>query len=181
MEKTGVVIGRDSWLLLQAEPLYSARFIEREGTDELALVVRVEELEWFVEAGLPVAVALCSWQSSRGVWLAAVAYELYPICGETKAGLFCVNPCQVADATLLDKLPCQKRLAVIFLSADCTTHYTIGLPQDDEQRAAWRAAIARTTPPASGLSADQEAAFEAACAEFQDCYSPRDILRGAIS
>ena len=38
MEKTGVVIGRDSWLLLRDEPLYSARFIDRDGTDELALV-----------------------------------------------------------------------------------------------------------------------------------------------
>ena len=45
MEKTGLVIGRDSWLLLQDEPLYSARFIDRDGTDELTLVVRVEELE----------------------------------------------------------------------------------------------------------------------------------------
>ncbi len=45
MEKTGVVINRDSWLLLQDEPFYSARFIDRDGTDELALVVRVEELE----------------------------------------------------------------------------------------------------------------------------------------
>ncbi len=45
MEKTGVVINRDSWLLLQDEPFYSARFIDRDGTDELALGVRVEELE----------------------------------------------------------------------------------------------------------------------------------------
>ncbi len=45
MEKTGVVINRDSWLLLQDEPFYSARFIDRDGTEELALVVRVEELE----------------------------------------------------------------------------------------------------------------------------------------
>ena len=110
MEKTGVVIGRDSWLLLRDEPLYSARFIDRDGTDELALVVRVEELEWFVESGLPLAVSLCTWQSSRGVWLAAIAYQLSPSFGEARAGVFFLNPRRTEDATLLDKLPRQERL-----------------------------------------------------------------------
>ena len=43
MQPTGVVINRESWLLLMEEPLYSVRFIDREGTQELAVVSRVED------------------------------------------------------------------------------------------------------------------------------------------
>ena len=183
MEKTGLVIGRDSWLLLQDEPLYSARFIDRDGTDELALVVRVEELEWFVESGSPLAVSLCTWRSSQGVWLAAIAYQLYPSFGETKAGVFFLNPRQAADAALLDKLPRQERLAAIFLSADCAAHYTITLPQDDDQRAEWRGWISDIKRAVSdtSLDDDRDPAFETALAEFQARYSPQDILRGELS
>lgn len=183
MEKTGVVIGRDSWLLLRDEPLYSARFIDRDGTDELALVVRVEELEWFVESGLPLAVSLCTWQSSRGVWLAAIAYQLSPSFGEARAGVFFLNPRRAEDVALLDKLPRQERLAVIFLSADCATHYTISLPQDDELRAEWRERIAHATQagPDTSPSAEPDPAFEAALDEFQERYGPQDILLGELS
>jgi len=183
MEKTGVVIGRDSWLLLRDEPLYSARFIDRDGTDELALVVRVEELEWFVESGLPLAVSLCTWQSSRGVWLAAVAYQLSPSFGEARAGVFFLNPRRTEDATLLDKLPSQERLAAIFLSADCETHYTATVPQDDELRVEWRERIARVTPagPDTSLGDEPDSAFEAALAEFQARYTAQDILLGELS
>ena len=52
MKKTGVVINREGWLLLVEEPLYSIRFIDREGTQELAVVTRVEDLELFLEAPL---------------------------------------------------------------------------------------------------------------------------------
>ncbi len=183
MEKTGVVISRDSWLLLQDEPLYSVRFLDRDGTDELALVVRVEELEWFVETDLPLAVSLCTWQSGQGVWLAAIAYQLYPSFGETKAGVFFLNPRRAADVALLDKLPRQERLAVIFLSADCTTHYTTTLPQDDDQRAEWQDWIShlKRTVSNTNLSADLDSAFETALVEFQDRYSLQDILLGKLS
>ena len=181
MEKTGLVIGRDSWLVLQDEPLYSARFIDRDGTDELAMVVRVEELEWFVESGFPLAVSLCTWQSSQNVWLAAIAYQLYPSFGETKAGVFFLNPGRAADAALLDKLPHQERLAVIFLSADCTTHYTTTLPQDDDQRAEWRDRIVHMKRAVSDVTEDRDGAFETALAEFQDRYSLQDILLGELS
>lgn len=183
MEKTGVVIGRDSWLLLRDEPLYSARFIDRDGTDELALVVRVEELEWFVESGLPLAVSLCTWRSSRGVWLAAVAYQLSPSFGEARAGVFFLNPRRAEDVALLDKLPRQERLAAIFLSADCETHYTITLPQDDELRAGWRERVARIIQvgPDTSPSDEPDPAFEDALDEFQAQYSPQDILLGELS
>ena len=58
MQQTGVVINRESWLLLMEEPLYSVRFIDREGTQELAIVSRVEDLDWFLEAAVPLTLAL---------------------------------------------------------------------------------------------------------------------------
>lgn len=183
MEKTGVVINRDSWLLLQNEPFYSARFIDRDGTDELALVVRVEELEWFVESGFPLSLSFSTWQSAQGVWLAAIAYQLYPTFGEMKGGLFFLNPRQEADAAILDKLPRQERLAAIFLSADCNTHYTTALPQDLEERSQWQQRISfiHSSLSADRLGSEEDPDFEAAVAEFQDRYSLQDILLGDIS
>ncbi len=183
MEKTGVVINRDSWLLLQDEPFYSARFIDRDGTDELALVVRVEELEWFVESGFPLSLSFTVWQSPQGVWLAAIAYQLYPTFGEMKLGLFFLNPRQEADSAILDKLPRQERLAVIFLSADCNTHYTTPLPQDVEERSQWqqRISLINATLPTERLEGEEDRDFEAAVAEFQDRYSLQDILLGTFS
>ena len=63
MNPTGVVINRQSWLLLVDEPLYSLRFIDREGTQELAVVTRVEDLEWYIQAPLPLSLNLSVWQS----------------------------------------------------------------------------------------------------------------------
>ena len=53
MRQTGIVINKESWGLLQEEPLYCPRFIDRTGTDELALVVRVELIDFFLDAQLP--------------------------------------------------------------------------------------------------------------------------------
>ena len=132
---------------------------------------------------LPLAVSLCTWRSSRGVWLAAVAYQLSPSFGEARAGVFFLNPRRTEDVALLDKLPRQERLAAIFLSADCETHYTITLPQDDELRAGWRERVARITQvgPDTSPSDEPDPAFEDALDEFQAQYSPQDILLGELS
>ena len=182
MEKTGVVINRESWLLLQDEPFYSARFIDRDGTDELALVVRVEELEWFVESGFPLSLSFAVWQSPQSVWLAAIAYQLYPTFGEMKLGLFFFNPRQHADAAILNKLPRQEKFAAIFLSADCTTHYTTTLPQDVEERTQWQDWITHMNQAVSEekLDGERDPDFEAAVDEFQTHYDVQDILAGTI-
>jgi hypothetical protein len=177
------VINRDSWLLLQDEPFYSARFIDRDGTDELALVVRVEELEWFVESGFPLSLSFTVWQSPQGTWLAAIAYQLYPTFGEMKLGVFFLNPRQQEGTAILDKLPRQERLAVIFLSADCNTHYTTTLPQDIDERSQWqqRISLINTTVSANRLDGQKDTDFETAVAEFQDRYSLQDILAGELN
>src|SRR5437867_722557 len=63
MAHMGIVISKESWAVLREEPLYSARFIDREGAEELALVVRVEELDSFLEAHPPLPLALTAWRS----------------------------------------------------------------------------------------------------------------------
>jgi hypothetical protein len=68
MKHLGISIERESWAVLKDEPLYSARFIYCEGSEEVALVVRVEELEWFVDAQPPLTSTLTMWQSTRGTW-----------------------------------------------------------------------------------------------------------------
>ena len=36
MAHMGIVIAKESWAVLREEPLYSARFIDREGAEEMA-------------------------------------------------------------------------------------------------------------------------------------------------
>jgi len=72
MNPTGVSINKESWALLREEPLYSARFIDREGTEELALVIRVEVLDFFFDMHPPLTLDVNTWQSSRGVWVVLV-------------------------------------------------------------------------------------------------------------
>ena len=86
MQPTGVVINRESWLLLMEEPLYSVRFIDREGTQELAVVSRVEDLDWFIQAPLPLSLSLSTWQSPEQVWVVAIGYQLHPTFGGEQRG-----------------------------------------------------------------------------------------------
>ena len=138
METTGFSIGKESWALLREEPLYSARFIDRAGTDELALVVRVEDLEWFLEMHPPVFLDLVSWHSPRGAWVVIVSYQLHPSFGGTKGGSFYVNPRQETEAELLHKLTHQESLTVVFLSEDCESHYTSKVMLDPQVVMTWR-------------------------------------------
>src|SRR5438128_4510379 len=92
MAHMGIVISKESWAVLREEPLYSARFIDREGAEELALVVRVEELDSFLEAHPPLPLALTAWRSPQGTWVVALAYQLHPTFGEAKARGFLPQP-----------------------------------------------------------------------------------------
>jgi hypothetical protein len=118
--------------------LYSARFIDRSGTDELALVVRVETLDWFIDRHPPLVLDLASWRSPHGVWVVIVSYQLLPSFGEAKGGSFYLNPRQELEAELLHKLMQQESLPVIFLSEDCASHYTIKVMLDPQALMAWR-------------------------------------------
>jgi hypothetical protein len=141
METTGISIDKESWALLREEPLYSARFIDRSGTDELALVVRVEALDWFFEMQPPVLLDLASWRSPQGVWVVVVSYQLHANFGGPKGGSFYVNPRQVTEAELLRKLTRQESLPVIFLSEDCASHYTSKVMLDPQALMTWRLQI----------------------------------------
>lgn len=138
MEATGVSIGKESWTLLREEPLYSVRFIDRTGTDELAMVVRVEELDWFIEVQPPALFDMVSWRSPRGVWVVVLSYQLRPTFGGTKGGSFYLNPRQHEEAEVLRKLVSKDSLPVIFLSEDCEAHYTVTVPLDPAVLAVWR-------------------------------------------
>jgi hypothetical protein len=138
MAHTGIVIGKESWAVLRDEPLYSARFIDREGTEELAVVTRVEALDWFMEAYPPLTLNLTTWCSLRGTWVVTIAYQLRPTFGGAKGGIFYLNPRQTADAEIFRKLLQQEGLPVIFLSEDCTEHYTVKIVQDPQELKRWQ-------------------------------------------
>ena len=180
MAHMGIVISKESWAVLREEPLYSARFIDREGAEELALVVRVEELDSFLEAHPPLPLALTAWRSPQGTWVVALAYQLHPTFGEAKAGVFYLNPRQAADAEILRKLPRQESLCVIFLSADCSEHYTVGVAQPPQELAHWQQLMKDISQTLTGemLADDEDPDFEAARQEFQACYSVQDLLAG---
>lgn len=141
METTGISIDKESWALLREEPLYSARFIDRSGTDELVLVVRVEALDLFFEMQPPLFLDLASWRSPQGVWVVVVSYQLRPNLSGAKGGSFYVNPRQEAEAELLRKLMRQESLPVIFLSEDCEAHYTSKVMLDPQALMTWRLQI----------------------------------------
>ena len=178
MQPTGVVINRESWLLLMEEPVYSVRFIDREGTQELAVVSRVEDLDWFIDAPLPLSLSLRTWQSPEQVWVVAVGYQLHPTFGGSKGGVFYLNLRQASDAALLRKLVQQEKLTVILLSEDTELHYTVSVPLSPPQLERWQAAVARLgLPAADELSdAEEDPAFKRALQAFQAQYSPDDVF-----
>ena len=178
MVHMGIVIAKESWAMLQEEPLYSARFIDREGSEEMALVVRVEELDWFLEAPPPLTLNLTAWRSPQGTWVVALAYQLHPTFGETKGGIFYLNPRQAADAEILRKLPRQETLYVIFLSADGSEHYTVGIAQPPQALTHWQQLIANMSLTLAGgkLAGDVDPDFETARQDFQVRYSVQDLL-----
>ena len=178
MQPTGVVINRESWLLLMEEPVYSVRFIDREGTQELAVVSRVEDLDWFIDAPLPLSLSLCTWQSPEQVWVVAVGYQLHPTFGGSKGGVFYLNPRQASDAALLQKLVRQDKLTVVLLSEDTELHYTVSVPLSPPQLERWQAAVARLGPPAADalLDAEEDPTFNRALQAFQAQYGLDDVF-----
>ena len=169
MEPTGISIDKESWALLRDEPFYSARFIDREGTDEVVLVVRVEMLEWFVEVQPPALFDLVSWRSPGGTWVVVLSYRLRPNFGATKDGSFYLNPRQVAEAEVLRKLLLLDTLPMVFLSEDCETHYTVTVPLDPQVVELWRKQIEEVNLGINGPQIDEgvDAAFDAAIHELQ--------------
>lgn len=178
MKPTGVVINRESWLLLMEEPLYSVRFIDREGTQELAAVSRVEDLDWFIDAPLPLTLSLCTWQSLEQIWVVAVGYQLHPTFGGNKGGVFYLNPRQASDTAILQKLIQQEKLTVILLSDDTELHYTVSVPLSPPQLERWQASVARLYSPAVDtlLDAEEDPAFNRALQTFQAQYSADDVF-----
>jgi hypothetical protein len=170
MNPTGVSINKESWGLLREEPFYSARFIDREGTEELALVVRVEVLDFFLDLYPPLTLALNTWQSSQGAWVVLVAYRLPSPVGPPQAGAFYLNPRQAADREILRKLSRRDTLSVIFLSEDCKEHYTVSIPHDPQTFEQWqsrlRAIEQETQEPLLSNGADIK--FEAAVRELEE-------------
>lgn len=168
MEATGVSIGKESWTLLREEPLYSARFIDRAGTDELALVARVEELDWFVKVQPPALFDMVSWRSPRGVWVVVLSYQLRPTFGGTKGGSFYLNPRQHEEAEVLRKLVSKDSLPVIFLSEDCEAHYTVTVPLDPAVLAVWRGQLEEVNAGINGkpVIENLEQEFSAAVQEL---------------
>ena len=168
MTQTGIVINRESWGLLQEEPLYSPRFIDRAGTDELALVVRVELLDFFLEAQVPLTIDLSTWQSSQGTWVVIVTYRLHPTFGSGTGGMFYLNPCQESDSEILRKFFQQETLSVVFLSEDCTEHYTTRIFFDPQAQTSWWAQVGEMKETLTGTKRtdNYEAEFEQAVQEL---------------
>lgn len=139
--------------MIREEPLYSARFIARTGTNELVLVVRVEALEWFLDRQPPILLDLLSWRSPQGVWVVVISYQLCPNFGVAKGGSFYLNPLQESEAELLHKLTRQEFLPVIFFSEDCEVHYTTKVRLDSQTLMHWRLQIEEVQRELKGKTA----------------------------
>jgi hypothetical protein len=170
MNPTGVSINKESWALLREEPLYSARFIDREGTEELALVVRVEMLDFFLDQHPPLTLALNIWQSSQGTWVVLVSYHLPSPVGPPQTGVFYLNPRQAVDREILRKISRRDTLSVIFLSEDCQEHYTVSIPHDPQTFEQWQSQLRAIVQEAQEplLSDGADIKFEAAIRELEE-------------
>ena len=182
MNPTGVVINRKSWLLLVDEPLYSLRFIDREGTQELAVVTRVEELDWYIQAPLPLSTNLSVWQSRKGIWLVAIAYQLLPTFGSSKLGLLYLDPKDKADGAVLTRLLRQDNLVTIFLSEDTKLHYTASIPLAPQELACWRTSLDRITDSKRKTLpyTPTEDGFSEAVREFEETYTVEQVIQGRV-
>ncbi len=170
MAQTGIVINKESWSLLREEPLYCPRFIDRAGTDELALVVRVELIDFFLDAQLPLTIDLSTWRSPQGIWVVIVTYRLHPTFGPETGGMFYLNPRQATDSEILRKFLRQEALAIVFLNEDCAEHYTTRLFFDPRATARWWQQIGemKTALGESTLREGDDAEFEQAVRELQE-------------
>lgn len=167
MNPTGVSINKESWALLREEPLYSARFIDREGSEELALVVRVEVLDFFFDQHPPLSLALNTWQSSQGAWVVLATYHLPSPVGPPQAGVFYLNPRQATDGEILRKISQRDTLSIIFLSEDCQEHYTVSVSHDPQTFAQWQSQLQGIAQEPL-LNDDVDTAFEAAIRELEE-------------
>lgn len=169
MAQTGIIINKESWSLLREEPLYCPRFIDRAGTDELALVVRVELIDFFLDAQLPLTLDLSTWHSPHGTWVVIVTYQLHPTFGLGTSGIFYLNPRQVTDSEILRKFLRQEALAIVFLNEDCAEHYTTRFFFDPQATARWWQQIGemKTALEESKLREEYDEEFEQAVRELQ--------------
>jgi len=156
-------------MLLREEPLYSARFIDRDGTEDLALVSRVEVLDFFFEQRPPLTLDVTAWQSSQGIWIVLVTYRLPSPGGPPQTGVFYLNPRQAADSEILRKLSQRDTLSVIFLSEDCQEHYTVSIPYDPQRFERWQTQLITIAQEVSKplLTAEMDPDFDAAVQELE--------------
>ena len=168
MNSTGLSINKESWMLLREEPLYSARFIDREGTEELALVIRVELLDFFFAMHPPLTLEVSTWQSSQGVWVVLATYQMSSPGGPPQTGVFYLNPQHAADSEILRKLAQRDTLAVIFLSEDCQEHYTVSVVHDPQTFVLWQSQLTAIAQEVQKplLTGDTDPHFEAAIREL---------------
>lgn len=169
MNSTGISINRESWAVLREEPLYSARFIDREGTEDLALVIRVEMLDFFFDKYPPLTLEVNPWRSSQGVWVIIATYQVPSPAGPPQMGVFYLNPRQAGDSEVLRKLSQRDTLSIIFLSEDCREHYTVSIPHDPQTFEQWQAqliAIAQEVQKPL-LTGDPDFHFEATIQELE--------------
>ena len=178
MIKTGIAINSESWSLLKEEPFYSARFIDSEGSEEIVLVVRVEELESFLDVQPHATFNLTVWCSPQGAWVVALAYLLHRAFGNAKGGIFYLNPRQTTDSEILRKLLGQETLHVIFFSVDGSEHLTVGVVQPPQELARWRLLVEDMNRTLTGekLAGDSDPDFAVALQEFQAQFNEQDLF-----
>jgi hypothetical protein len=168
MQHTGIVINKESWLMLRDEPLYSPRFITREDTNEVALVTRVEVLDFFLEVYPPLILDLETWCGSDNIWGASLHYRFRTRFGGSYQGVFYLNPRQRSDVALLRHVTQHETLTAVFLSEDCNEHYTVDLVHDPQALARWQQLVSSLPIEEALLDADvEDTTFMAAVDELR--------------
>ena len=164
--------------VLRRAPVYTPALIGLEGSEELALAMRVENLAPFRRADLLITVRLVVWCSDQGTWVVVIAFRVVDDPRNPCEGDAYLNPRQAADHTLLHRLARQERFPLLFLSKDLLEAVGKQVSWSPQQRGEVAAVLASVERSLTGsLGAGKwDPDFERAKVEFQRRYTVADLL-----
>src|SRR5262245_35021222 len=103
--------------LLHLPPDYGVLVLLK-GLEPAAFAVRVEQPQAFEHKKLDVRLTITTWRSSQGTWVVVVPMRFSHILKDKGEAFLCLNPRQVADYEVLQKLATQQTFLCLFLSMD---------------------------------------------------------------
>ncbi|MBI3058894.1 MAG: hypothetical protein HYY81_06235 [Deltaproteobacteria bacterium] len=163
--------------LLLRMPTHTPVLWGLEGRNETTLAMRVDSLDGFRKAELPVQVGFALYRSGDGTWLVCVPFRIVDNPESPLEGGAYLNPRQAGDYVLLENLARQNMFPVVLLSPDLRDAVAKAVPWRLKGEAT-KALGAVDASLAGKLTGGWDSDFEAAKREFQARFSVAELLKG---